>query len=423
MKNELSDELVITRLIERVESGNTFILEQIGKTIKEIGELTPTKAYQLQQMIKYGSRYDTIIERLSKITNLNTKEIDEIFEEYAKRDYRFAEKFYKYRNITYVPFNEMTALKNEVDALSLMTKGTYMNLANASVLGFWLNDRFYNIQEAYQYAIDQAILSISQGKNTYQHQMYSLLKQFGDSGVRTIDYASGTSRRVDSALRMNLREGIRELHNATQDVLGKEFGANMIEVSHHSNSAPDHIDTIDGKQFAMIDVIREQIAKGIEKEIKLEDIEDNCVKVKGKWYDDFDTINNSLQRKVSTLNCYHSIFTGILGINKPQFTEKELYEDREKNLKGFDFEGKHLTMYEGTQLQRRIETEIRKQKDNQILGVSSGNKELIADAQYKITALTNRYRELSKISGLPTKMERMRVVGYKRVNTKNFKNI
>ena len=148
MKNELSDELVITRLIERVESGNTFILEQIGKTIKEIGELTPTKAYQLQQMIKYGSRYDTIIERLSKITNLNTKEIDEIFEEYAKRDYKFAEKFYKYRNITYVPFNEMTALKNEVDALSLMTKGTYMNLANTSVLGFWLNDRFYNIQEA-----------------------------------------------------------------------------------------------------------------------------------------------------------------------------------------------------------------------------------------------------------------------------------
>ena len=402
MKNELSDELVITRLINRVESGNTFILEQIGKTIKEIGELTPTKAYQLQQMIKYGSRYDTIIERLSKITNINTKEIDEIFEEYAKRDYRFAEKFYKYRNITYVPFNEMTTLKNEVDALSLMTKGTYMNLANTSVLGFWLNNRFYNIQEAYQYAIDQAILSISQGKDTFQHQMYSLLKQFGDSGVRTIDYASGTSRRVDSALRMNLREGIRELHNATQDVLGQSFGADGVEITVHEYPAPDHED-LQGRQFS--------------KE-EYENLQNNlpATDYKGITY-------THEHRPISKLNCYHNKFDIVLGVSQPQYTNEELEQIKQRNEKGFDIEGKHLSMYEGTQLQRRIETEIRKQKDNQILGVSSGNKELIADAQYKITALTNRYRELSKISGLPTKMERMRVVGYKRVNTKNFKNI
>lgn len=415
MNNELSDELVITRLIDRVESGNTFVLKQIGKTIKEIGQLKPSELYKLEQMIKYGARYDTIIERLSKITQLNIKEIDEIFEAYAKRDYKFAEKFYKYRNITYIPFNQMTALKNEVEALSLLTKGTYMNLANTSVLGFWLNDRFYNIQEAYRYAVDQAILSISQGKDTFQHQMYSLLKQFGDSGIRTIDYASGTSRRLDSALKMNLRGGIRELHNATQEVLGKDFGANMIEVTHHSNSAPDHIDTVDGKQFAMIDVIREQIAKGIEKEIKLEDIKDNRVKVKGKWYDDFDTINNSLQRKVSTLNCYHSIFTGILGINEPQFTEKELYEDREKNLKGCEIDGKHYTLYEAEQIMRNLELNLRKAKEQQILGRESNNKELVGYAQDRITKLTHKYKEVMEASGLPSKMQRARIVGYHRV--------
>ena len=393
MKNELSDELVITRLIERVESGNTFILEQIGKTIKEIGELTPTKAYQLQQMIKYGARYDTIIERLSKITNINTKEIDEIFQEYAKRDYRFAEKFYKYRNITYVPFNEMTALKNEVDALSLMTKGTYMNLANTSVLGFWLNDRFYNIQEAYNYAIDQAILSISQGKDTYQHQMYSLLKQFGDSGVRTIDYASGTSRRVDSALRMNLREGIRELHNATQEVLGQSFGADGVEITVHEYPAPDHED-LQGRQFS---------------KDEYENLQNNlpATDYKGITY-------THEHRPISKLNCYHNKLVIVLGVSQPQYTNEELEQIKQRNEKGFELEGKHLTMYEGTQLQRRLETEIRKQKDTQILGIASDNKELIYNAQYKITQLTNRYRELSKISGLPTKMEKMRVVGYKR---------
>ena len=51
----------------------------------------------------------------------------------------------------------------------------------------------------------------------------------------------------------------------------------------------------------------------------------------------------------------------------------------------------------------------------------SGNKELVKESQDKITQLTNKYREISKISGLPTRMERMRVSQYKRVNVNKLK--
>lgn len=409
MNNELSDELVISRLIDRVESGNTFVLKQIGKTIKEIGQLKPSELYKLEQMIKYGARYDTIIERLSKITQLNIKEIDEIFEAYAERDYKFAEKFYKYRNITYIPFNEMTALKNEVEALSLMTKGTYMNLANTSVLGFWLNDRFYNIQEAYRYAVDQAILSISQGKDTFQHQMYSLLKQFGDSGIRTIDYESGTSRRLDSALKMNLRGGIRELHNATQEVLGKEFGADGVEITVHEYPAPDHA-LAQGRQFTYdeyrklqtIGVAKSYTGLTINMHLDLKSTEATRISF----------------RPISQYNCYHNKFDIVLGVSKPQYTNEELEQIEKRNEKGFEYDGKHYSMYKGTQLMRRIETEIRKQKDNQILGREADNKELIETSQYKITQLTNRYKEVINASGLKSQLKRARVVGYKRVKVK-----
>ena len=395
----LQEEVLITRLIERVQSGNAFVLEQIGKTIKEIGELTPSKARSLQQMIKYGARYDEIVARLSKITNININELEEIFTAYAKKDYRFAEKFYKYRNINYVPFNEMTALKQQTKAIYNLTKGTYMNLVNSSVLGFRLLDprgfyRFYNIQEAYNYAIDQAILSIAQGKDTFDHQMYSMLKEFGNSGIRTIDYASGKTRRLDSALFMNMKDGLRQLHNETQKILGDEFGADGVEISVHENPAPDHED-LQGKQFSNKEF--ENLQEGLP-----------ATDYKGITY-------THEHRPISTYNCYHTVFSIVLGVSKPQYTNEELEEIKQRNEKGFDYNGKHFTMYEGTQLQRRIETEIRKQKDNQILGKSSNNKELIYDAQYKITALTNRYKELSKISGLPTKMDRARVSGYKRI--------
>ena len=69
-----------------------------------------------------------------------------------------------------------------------------------------------------------------------------------------------------------------------------------------------------------------------------------------------------------------------------------------------------------SQIQRRLETSIRKQKDLQIIGRASGNKEIVENAQRKITELTHKYKQVSDISGLPYKRDRLRVSNYKRVN-------
>lgn len=48
----------------------------------------------------------------------------------------------------------------------------------------------------------------------------------------------------------------------------------------------------------------------------------------------------------------------------------------------------------------------------------SGQMDLVDSSQRNITALTRKYKELSEASGLPTKMDRMRVSGYKRTAIK-----
>ena len=65
-----------------------------------------------------------------------------------------------------------------------------------------------------------------------------------------------------------------------------------------------------------------------------------------------------------------------------------------------------------------IETEIRKQKDRQILGRTSGNEKLANESQIKINQLNRKYKRLSQISGLPTFTERMRVSGYRKIKEK-----
>lgn len=122
-------------------------------------------------------------------------------------------------------------------------------------------------------------------------------------------------------------------------------------------------------------------------------------------------------RPISEYNCYHRPFRIVLGISKPLYTKKQLEEIKEKNNDGFDIDGKHYTMYQGTQLQRLIERRIREQKDIQILAKASGDKELVNISQLKITQYTNKYKQLCKVSGLSSQLKtRASIIGYKRIN-------
>lgn len=407
MLDETILEKLTERIIARIEDANTYILEEIGKTIKHIGTLTPSKARQLVQILKYGGNYNNIVKKIAEITGKNIQEIYEIFEEIAKENYIFAKQFYDYRGVEYIPYEQNLALQNTVRSLSNFTINQYLNISKT--LGFATKDKngnivFTELSEMYQKVIDESVLAISQGKQTYQEQMYKTIKDLGNSGIRTIDFSNGYKRRLDSSVRMNIKDGLRMLSNQLQEDFGKEFNADGVEISVHLNPADDH-DDVQGKQFS-----KEEFEK-FQNGITAEDIN-------GKVYNPIK--DGKKRRAISTMNCYHYIFSIVLGVSKPQYSLKELQQIQKENQIGFEFEGKKYSMYEGTQLQRRIETEIRKTKEVQILARSSGNKELLLESQRKIRQLTMKYNELSKISKLPTKVDRLKVDRYKKVSIKKI---
>lgn len=69
----------------------------------------------------------------------------------------------------------------------------------------------------------------------------------------------------------------------------------------------------------------------------------------------------------------------------------------------------------GEQLQRKLELEIRKTKDKQILGRTSGDSEYAMQQERKIRQLTSKYNELCNVSGLLPKKQRMSIPGYRRI--------
>lgn len=395
------------RLVNRIEEVNSYTLKKIGENIKKIGMLSSSDAQKLAQILKYGGNYDDIVKKISKIIELNVIDIYEIFEEVAKNDYDFAKQFYDYRGVKYIPYEKNFALKNQVQALANITASEYVNFSKTLAFAEKVNGKivYTELSKKYQDVIDKAVLSIVQGKDTFDNDMYKVIKEMGNSGIKTVDYASGRSVRLDSSVRQHIKGALRNLHNETQAIFGKEFGADGVEVSVHLNPAPDH-EEVQGRQFS-----KEEFNK-FQNDI-------DCYDYKGKFFSkEFD---NRDRRSISEHNCYHYVFDIILGVSEQEYSDKELQEIIKENKKGFELDGVHYTNYEGTQIQRKLETEIRKQKDIQIMAKASGNKELILESQQKISQLTKKYKELSEISGLPTKMKRMKVSGYKRIDIEKMK--
>ena len=385
---------VVDILVNRIEKTNLYVLTEIGESIKKIGTINPSKAQQLAQILKYGGNYEKIVKRIAKITQMNVNDIYKIFNEIAKEDYQFAKQFYDYRGINYIPYEENYAFQEQVRALATITAKEYLNLTKTSALGFGLLDKngkviFKGLKDTYYDILDEAVLSVSQGKETFDSAMYRQLKNIGESGLKVV-YESGYNRRLDSAVRMNLESALGNLHNTIQQQIGEEFGADGVEISVHMNPALDH-EEVQGKQFTYEQFNNLQ-TYGIA--TSYDGIQVNMYT--GKSF-----------RPISEWNCKHKTFSIVLGVNKPQYSNEKLKDIITKNNKGFDFEDNHYTMYEGTQLQRQIETEIRRKKE-ELQTIESGgfgaNK-----TNAKIRLLKSKYRKLSKISGLPLMEERFKI--------------
>lgn len=399
MLTEEQQNALIERLLQRQYKANEEVLREIGKVIGKVRQMTPSEAYTIGQQLKYGESLNKIVKILSDTSNINEAEIYSMFEKIAKKNLDFSKKYFLARNIDFIPYEENTALKNLVNEIATATIQTYENIAKT--IGLTYLDASGNkvtkgIETAYREIIDNGIVNVSQGKETLQSALERQLKEIGSNGVQSIEYESGYHRRLDSAMRMNLQDGLNQLAIAQQQLVGEQFDNDGWEVTVHDRPAPDH-ENIQGHIFS-----KEEFNK-LQNYEYYGEIKD----YKGRTY--IRSAEHNI-RPIGELNCYHFAIAVVLGVDEERYSNKELKEINERNKKGFEFDGKKYTLYEGQQLQRKIETEIRKARESKILAKSGNDENLFNQMQQKETELINKYYKLSKISGIPTRLERLKLI-------------
>lgn len=190
---------------------------------------------------------------------------------------------------------------------------------------------------------------------------------------------------------MNILDGTKQIAQEAQRQIGEQAGADGVELSSHPYSALDH-EPAQGRQFSLEEYQKMQSGRDFQ------DADGNqCA---------------GFRRAISQWNCRHFASYIILGVSPRRYTDQQLRQWREANHKGCEIDGQHYTIYQASQLMRKLETKIRQQKDIANLAKASGDDVLRREAQANIRDLKAKYAQVAKKAGLRQRTDKMAVESY-----------
>lgn len=383
---------VADKIGKRFSGVETLVLTTVAKRIREIGEVLPSDATALARLTNIGSDISTITLYFQQQTGLAASEIQQIYQAAAIANLEFARKFYAAQGRRYIPYANNAPLQRIVEAQTQLTANTLENLSNTTVMNGGQGKNYMPIDMAYRRMVDLAVSAVQAGVSDYNAAMHDSVARMARAGVKTVEYASGVHRRLDSAVRMNIIDGVRAVNQDVARQIGAEFGADGVELSAHMTCAPDHL-PMQGRQFAQVEFDALQTQRPSRD-------------YQGHSYD-------AIRRPIGMWNCRHFAYPIVLGVSEPIHTDGELERIREDNEKTIDIAGKQMTAYEASQLMRKIETQIRKAKNEAVTFGASGDKFSEAMARDRVRVLTAKYQAVAQAANQRMKYARIRVPGYK----------
>ena len=129
--------------------------------------------------------------------------------------------------------------------------------------------------------------------------------------------------------------------------------------------------------------------------------------VDGKQYE-------AIRRPISEWNCGHFAYPFDTRFSKRKYTDEQLQKFIDDNKKGCEIGEKKYSLYQASQIMRRIETDIRREKDTAVAAQAAGDEQLRVDCQLRINHLSDMYKKVTDASGLTPRRERMTVEGFRK---------
>lgn len=377
-------EKALSVVMAQFDEVNAFFIAKIAAQIQKIGQMSQSSINQLTIMMEMSQDVTAIKKKLQTATGLASAQMAKIYQaamDDVYTDPRFATAL-KSQPLSDAAQNQ---LLHYVRAVSMQTAGDLQNYSNTTA-----------VSDAYKKAVDKAVLAASSGLTDYNSAMRRTVQELGYNGLQ-VQYASGYHRRLDTAVRQNIIDATNQIAKNGAQIIGDDLGFNAREISAHAHSAPDH-EPVQGRVFLIAEFEKMQSGQPF-------------VDVEGHVYTTF-------RRPIGEWNCMHFPMPFDTRYSVRRYTDEQLAAWKAANDAGVEIGGRHYTIYQATQLMRRIETESRRWKDAANVCRLTGDMAGRQECQKHINALGQTYSEIVQKSGLPSQRQRMAVEGFKAVKVK-----
>ena len=368
------------------------IMQDIVRRLKNNGnEIIRSADWQLHRLNELGKSKDEIKQFIFETLDLSEKEIERIYSDVLEQGYAHDERLYKSIGKNMIPFSENEQLQQLISVITEQTNDELKNITQS--LGFAVKQpdgtlKFQPIADYYQKTLDGAMMDISSGAFDYNTVLKRIVSEMTNSGLRSVDYASGWSNRVPVAARRAVMTGLNQLTARVNDDNAQQLDTDMFEISWHSGYRPDHW-------------------------------------WGGRWYTKEQLISVCGLGTGAGLcgwNCYHDYSPVIPGVSEPTYTQEQLDEMNAREQDKRSFYGKEYNVYEATQRQRKLETAMRAQRQKiKLLEDGGADEDDIITARAKYRGMSQEYTAFSKAMDLPQQRERITIDGLGNIGVGKWK--
>ncbi len=316
------------------------IIEDIVRRIKKAGKITSTADYQINRLVEMGKSTEEVERILKEALNATYPEMFKLYDDIAEWQYVRDKSIYEQVNQEFIPAEENEQLKQISAAVSKQTQDALKNLAQSYGYSVLMGNKrvFTPFSEYYQKYVDAAIMDLLSGAFDYNTVIRRVVTQMTNSGLRTVDYATGHTNRVPVAVRRSILTGVSQITGHLNLYNAKKLGTNHFEVDWHAGARPTHR-VWQGRVYSY----------------------EELVSVCG-----LGTVTG-----LQGANCYHDFYPFVVGVSERQWSDEWLDEQNELESRTRYWKGKELDTYGITQKQRQMETAMRAQR-SKIARLKSG---------------------------------------------------
>lgn len=373
-------------LAELYRALEDMLLDEICSRLKMADQLNEVTVQDIRALRSHGIDLKEIENAIRHTTGISEKKLKELLDDVAERNQQYYTGIIDLAHITQP---ETLLSIEDTWAIYEQTRQEMRNITRS--MGFLVDAGRAMLPpaKAYQWALDNATMQIQSGAINYNQAIKSAVKQLADSGLKVVDYESGHRDHVDVAARRAVMTGVSQLCSKYTEQAAEYLETPYYEVSAHAGArdVPGPSPWSSHKDW-----------QGKVYSTRSGDIYPNIYEVCGLGAVD----------GLEGANCRHRRFPWVEGVSERTYTDEKL-EHIDDDL-GCEFDGKKYTAYEATQMQRRVEREVRKLKREKAAYNAAGLHKEERDVNIRLRRLNAKYGVFSAKAGLPEQRERMKVM-------------